>query len=541
MTLKLLQRGYALAVFVLITAGCSGLAGEPSIVSTVPPPTAPQPIALPQTAPDLALGAQIYAQNCTRCHGVSGKGDGELVQSGQVAGVPDFTDPKTIQGATPADWYEIVTNGRLDKLMPPWGDKLSDDQRWSVTNYVYSLSAGGVAVAQAVSPPVATPEVAQATEAAVLPRQGTPEASAGTTVAVTGVVANQTAGGSLPANLALILHAISADGQSAHTFDASASADGGYRFENVPFEVGGQYVITASYEGAAFSSELITATSTDALQNIPLNIYEVTNDPSAVAVNGLLSMLQTKADNSLEVVQIFDFANTSDHAYLKQSDGSAFSSSVRLPTGAAYEDFSGGSYQISADGTQILDTQPVLPGASHVMHVAFVVPYSGSTDISQPLDFPLNGQLEVMTTGGMSVSGDGVTRLGTRQLGDRTFVSYGGQFTQQAGESLRYSVSGSDVVQGTTSGTTSSGVGVIAYLLIGAGLLAIGAAFGFFMRERKETNVILSPNMLMKQIADLDMRHENGEIDESSYQKQRSVLKARLVALMKEQARSSAD
>ena len=241
------------------------------------------------------------------------------------------------------------------------------------------------------------------------------------------------------------------------------------------------------------------------------------------------------------MIQIFDFGNSSDRAYLKQNNGSASSVSVRLPAGAAYEDFSGGSYQISADGTQILDTQPVLPGASHVMHVAFTVPYSGSTNIAQTLDYPLNGQIEVMTTGGMSVSGDGVTRLGTRQLGDRTFVSYGGQFSDQAGASLRYSVSGSDVVQATTSTTTSNGISVIAYVLIGAGLLAIGAAIGFFMREQKDGKTTLSPNMLMKQIADLDIRHENGEIDESSYHKQRSALKARLVTLMKEQAQSSAD
>ena len=285
MTVKLLQRCFALALFILTAAGCSGLAGEPAIVSTVPAPTAPQPVRLPQSAPDLALGAQIYAQNCTRCHGVSGKGDGELVQSGQVTGVPDFTDAKTSQNATPADWYEIVTNGRMDKLMPPWADALSDDERWSVTNYVYSLSsspdaASGVEVAQAESP-VGTPEVAQATEAAVLPPQGTPEVNGGTTVAVSGEITNLTAGSSLPTTLSLTLHAISSNQQSAQTFDATANADGSYRFENVPFEVGGQYVVSASYEGAVFSSELVTANSMDSLVNIPLNIYEVTDDPSA--------------------------------------------------------------------------------------------------------------------------------------------------------------------------------------------------------------------------------------------------------------------
>jgi len=214
---------------------------------------------------------------------------------------------------------------------------------------------------------------------------------------------------------------------------------------------------------------------------------------------------------------------------------------VRLPAGATYEDFSGGSYQLSADGTQVTDPQPVLPGASHVMHVAFTIPYSNSADIAQALDYPVNGQLEVMVSGSMSVSGDGVSRLGTRQLRSSTFVSYGGAINRKAGEPLRYTISGSDAVQAaSTSNTSPGGLNIIAYVLIGAGLLAIGAAFGFFMRERKDSAVpALSPNALMKQIADLDVRHESGEIDETSYQKQRSVLKARLVALMKDKAQSN--
>ena len=197
----------------------------------------PQPISLPQTAPDLALGAQVYAANCTRCHGASGKGDGEFVQSGQVTGVPDFTDPQTAQDATPADWYEIVTNGRLDKLMPPWADKLSDDERWSVANYVYSLggqiapASTELAIAQVETPASAEQAAVRAPaateQAAVLAPAATPEvgSDSGSLVGtVSGTVVNQTAGGSVPADLALNLHVISSDrARQAQTFDAARS------------------------------------------------------------------------------------------------------------------------------------------------------------------------------------------------------------------------------------------------------------------------------------------------------------------------------
>lgn len=392
-----------------------------------------------------------------------------------------------------------------------------------------------------IESPVATAEVTQVAEAAMLPPQETPEVNGGATLIFTGTVANKTADSSIPENLALTLHVIRSNGESAQTFDTSANDGGSYRFENIPFESGGQYIVSARHEGVIFTSEPITVSSTESALNIPFDIYEVTDDPNIVQINSLVSILQTNSDNSLEVVQVFDFGNISDRAYLEQSDGSAFSVGVRLPAGAIYEDFSGGSYQISADGTLVLDTQPVLPGESRVMHIAFTIPYSGSTNIVQTLDYPLNGQLEVLASGGMSVSGAGVIQLGTRQLGDMTFISYGGQFTQAAGEALRYSVSGSDVVQAMPSDATSNGNGVIAYVLIGVGLFVLGAALGFFIRGQKDGKITLNPKLLMKQIADLDIRYKSGEVDENSYQKQRDAIKALLVTLMKDEAQTGAD
>ena len=72
------------------------------------------------------------------------------------------------------------------------------------------------------------------------------------------------------------------------------------------------------------------------------------------------------------------------------------------------------------NGSVVSDTQPVFPGDAHVMHVAFSLPYSDSMSlaITQPVDYPLKGQVEVLVQpGAMSVDGDGFSQLGTRQLG----------------------------------------------------------------------------------------------------------------------------
>ena len=165
--------------------------------------------------------------------------------------MPDFTDPQTSAGATPADWYEIVTNGRMDKMMPPWGGTLSDDERWSVANYVYSLGnpdaqQAGAAVAQANTPVATTagatrqrpkqqvPEARQPLEQRQPLQAAATEAVATATGTVSGTVTNQTEGASVPADLALNLHVISSDGANAQTLNTTVNADGSYSFADVP-------------------------------------------------------------------------------------------------------------------------------------------------------------------------------------------------------------------------------------------------------------------------------------------------------------------
>jgi mono/diheme cytochrome c family protein len=579
----------------------------------------------------MALGAQVFNENCTRCHGLTGKGDGELVQSGQVTGVPDFTNPQTAQQVAPIAWFEIVTNGRLDKLMPPWGDKLSEAQRWAATMYVYTLANTPEQIAQGqtvwtetcadchgesgegtskaaplsgllessttdllksldngipdkmhsfgdalssddrlaslayartltlVNVGNSPHEIANVPTPAVgdtNPQPATTEiasASSSVTGVVSGKVVNMTAGGTVPPDLTLNLHVISdqtstTPGDILHT---TMNPDGSYRFEDVPIQTGWQYVVTASYNGTAFNSEVVDGDPAHPQFELPLNIYEVEADPSTIQIDTILTMVQTKPQSSqLEVVQIFSFTNASDRVYLKQNGETQSSVSVRLPQGAVFEDFSGGSYLLSADGRQVIDTQPVLPGNSHVMHLAFTLPYSGSASIEQPMDYALNGAVEVMIgSDGLAVTGDGFTSLGTRQLGDRTYMSYGGNLSRGAGETLSYQVQGSLAIQPQQTGTatTPNNVSPIAYILIGAGLLAIGAAFGFFMRERVTERSIVrdttptnpQENGLMQQIAQLDVQFNEGKLSKSKYQRQRAALKSQLIALMKDKPGSN--
>jgi mono/diheme cytochrome c family protein len=103
----------------------------------VPPTPLPTLVLVPPQTPNLANGKAIYAEKCSGCHGETGLGDGEQgIQLGVT--VPAFGLPEVARPALLADWYTVVTRGRMDRLMPPFAS-LNDQQRWDVVAYAMSL------------------------------------------------------------------------------------------------------------------------------------------------------------------------------------------------------------------------------------------------------------------------------------------------------------------------------------------------------------------------------------------------------------------
>lgn len=87
---------------------------------------------------DVENGSTIYQEKCVDCHGPTGLGDGaksgDLPVSAAPIGSFDFAQTKT-----QADWFDIVTNGNIEKYMPGF-QSLSDQERWDVTGYALTLS-----------------------------------------------------------------------------------------------------------------------------------------------------------------------------------------------------------------------------------------------------------------------------------------------------------------------------------------------------------------------------------------------------------------
>lgn len=77
----------------------------------------------------VAAGAQVFATNCVACHRADGGG---------LIG-PNLTDDFWIHGGSLPEIHQVVSDGVLDKGMPPWSKVLSPAQVNAVVAYVHSL------------------------------------------------------------------------------------------------------------------------------------------------------------------------------------------------------------------------------------------------------------------------------------------------------------------------------------------------------------------------------------------------------------------
>ena len=89
----------------------------------------------------IANGSALFAENCVACHGPQGKGDGVMAKSFAKPPVDMLTEPHTAKH-TAGDFFHWLTFGIPDTGMPVFADKLSEEDRWDVVNYLHAMSRG---------------------------------------------------------------------------------------------------------------------------------------------------------------------------------------------------------------------------------------------------------------------------------------------------------------------------------------------------------------------------------------------------------------
>ncbi len=598
--------GYGLLVAVsLLLAACGGVAA-PTLTPrpTAPPTVTPPPDrGYPAQPPDMARGAALFAARCTPCHGERGLANGPLVRANALPTPPPMLAAfETARDQTPLAWFQFITGGRIESMMPPWRDALAEDDRWAVALFTYTLPytpdqlARGRAVwearcaechgaAEGAAPPdLADPQrlitrsdqdlydvlasdpdlpehtftdpLAEADRWAVTfytrslglagadaigrpllvesaPPAPTPTPDAGRPLAIAGRITNGTAGGSVPPNARVTL--VIQSPQEVQQRETIASAEGVFRFTDVPRLPNADYVAAIAYRDRAFSSPPAKAAGAPAL-DLPLTIYELTEDPAVLAITGVTARI-TAIGRQMEVQQTFIVHNASDRAYTTSQaagDNRFLGVVVSLPPGAQPLGFdSPARYVVDEARFAVADTLPVLPGRDHVLTLSYLLPYDAAgAVIEQPLHYRFDGLLRLLTwPDSLRLSSQQVTAAGTDQVDGRGYRVFASALSLPAGEALRYELAGAGApaaAQVKAGETGDAGGSALLLVVIAAGLAGAAGLALLRLRPGRQARI----DVLARQIHTLDAQHRAGQINHDLWHRQRSALQAQLTALL---------
>ena len=539
---------------------------------------------------DAVAGQTLYAQNCAPCHGQTGGGDGSSA-AGLGASPTAFADYAAIADLSLTGFFTVTKTGRMDRLMPPWSSRLTDDQIWDTVAYAWTLhtSATAVVMGQAVyetncatchgpdgtgKPPMldfsdfaTTSGVAQSAWVQVvasgrgeMPAFGDKLSTAEQRSAleyvrslsfgkmfreplqpgpgvVTGAVTNGTTGQPVP-DLSVqlgIFDSTSVLEQRSATTDAA----GVYRFEALPSDTTLTYITRAEYPaGSAYSSETASFAADQAALDLPITVYETTADGAGVRADRVHFIVEFEAGQAY-IAELFVFSLDGKRSYI--GDGASVLH-FTLPIGAQGLEISdgelGGRYLPTQDG--FVDTLPLPPGQG-VRQTLFryTLPVTGDTlDLVRTLPYPATNVNALISDVGEQVTSTQLANQGVRETQNGNYINLVGEnLAANQVITLRISnLSGAGTAAATGSAPAPATTNrALTFILIGLAGLAVVALGAWPLLRRRTTAeqlpVLTDRERLIDALARLEITHDAGEITDAAYRDQRLRLKAQLLDL----------
>ncbi|MBI5293503.1 MAG: c-type cytochrome [Chloroflexi bacterium] len=497
-------------ITVLFLASCS-LAGDvtpPPGFENAAPPVIPSPTpmpAFPAGIPSVAVGAQVYAQNCTRCHGTTGNADGEMAPKVTVP-IPVFAKPDLARTATLARWFSVITVGNLDRFMPPWVDDLNEAQRWDVAAYLYTLSVtdaqreqgktvyeancaschgdtGDGQGAQAAAPMPSfldQPYMAAATNDQFLAaittgikgahrfdtalaedqRQAVVSyvralsfdanaapadigaATGSGAGSVTGTLTNGSATGVIPADQPVALYVFDNFSQT-DAITVTAKSDGAFIFPNLDLPDGRAFIAATRDQGVLYTSDVASVQAGSSTYDLPLSIYETTADASNISIDRAHIIFDFSPGGTVRVAELFIVSNIGDRTIVPATENGPV---LRFPLPSGYTNL---VFQDGALGDRyqltddgFADTEPVRPGTSGQQILAlFELPYTDTLNFSQKFDYASAATSVLAPDVGVSISGANLSDQGTQDVQGTPYHTYSLPAVQ-AGDTVSFSLKG---------------------------------------------------------------------------------------------------
>jgi mono/diheme cytochrome c family protein len=385
-------------------------------------------------------GRKQFVQRCVQCHGEEGRGDGPLAE--QISGnIPDFTAPDYAATMSPQTIFDIITQGRMEKMMPSWENMMSESERWDVTAYVWSLhltqaridaaiqlyeanctqchGSSGLAVQEdtpnlddekwlalpesdliAAMTNASHPDVgldkAELALAAVAARRfslGFDQAQ----VSVEGLgdievtVRNGTTGEVL-ANQAVSLIIFEQE-QYTEMRNAQADEQGVAVFSGLPMPPTWAYVAETSYQGLTYHSEVGHFSPDSSKIVLDVAVYDAGASLDAIAISRSHWLVDIPNANYIGMGEVYSFVNDSNQVYAGEANPAQEKPHILklpLPEKAIHIGVEGETIgeRFLLEGTTLIDTQPLPPGETQIF-IRYTLPVEeGQVALAHPILYP---------------------------------------------------------------------------------------------------------------------------------------------------------
>ena len=102
---------------------------------------------MPATPASIAAGKAAYAATCAACHGDRGQGAVRakltlsIIEESGGKQAPDLTDALWDHGSSDGEIYIVLKRGLPPTMMPGFDGAVSDENLWSIVNYLRTLAA----------------------------------------------------------------------------------------------------------------------------------------------------------------------------------------------------------------------------------------------------------------------------------------------------------------------------------------------------------------------------------------------------------------
>jgi len=434
---------------VLVAAAPSATVTAQEQPANTSPAFDPAQVTAPMGLPLAAAGRASYLENCAPCHGETGLADGPT-----AADLPGpataFADPGALQALSPAMLFHTTKFGRLEKLMPPWANQLTDDEIWNTVAYAWSLhtsaaesEAGATLYAASCAAchgdagagdgPQAEGSINDFTDltyttfasqadwltgwqnahpdiganwseterASTLEYIRTfsyipswsaayrPGAGVLTGTVTFGADASQVDGGNVFLDAYLGFEPVAG-------FTTTLSVDNTFVFTNLATSPDLTYIATVLAAGVSYSSDMVSLTPEAPAAEVSIDVYGATDSPDAIRFNRVHWILESQP-GALVVAQIYLVGNTGARTFIGQTVEGVdvpVTAGIQLPPEAVEVTFENGALgnRFQQVGDMVYDTMPIVPGEStQQIIVQYAIPYEGTRfDLEQAFAYPVD-------------------------------------------------------------------------------------------------------------------------------------------------------